>query len=72
MPNLPKHAEEVYRKAYDDAVKQYEKPGNRRRRVCLDEAAHKIAWAAIMREYVIDYHTGEWKRKTRSESWPYS
>ncbi len=66
MPNLPKHAQEVYRKAYHQAVEQYDSPGHTAP-ASLDEAAHKTAWAAVKQEYAIDYHTGEWKRKTKSE-----
>lgn len=71
MPNLPKHAQEVYQKAYEKAIEQFGNAGNPSDRA-FDETAHKMAWAAVKQEYLIDYHTGDWKRKTRSEAWPYS
>jgi len=42
--NLPHHAQEIYRAAFNAA---YERYGPRR-----EQAAHRIAWAAVKRCYV--------------------
>ena len=61
--DLPKHAKEIYRKAHNNALEQYKDPKKRRGRASLEEVAHKVAWAAVKKEYVKDKKTGEWKRK---------
>ncbi len=39
--NLPSHAQEIYKEAYNSASQQYD-----------DEAtAHKVAWSAVKKEY---------------------
>lgn len=40
--NLPKHAQEIYREVFNNADKQYKN----------EVTAHKVAWAAVKREYV--------------------
>ena len=44
--HLPTHAQDIYRSAFNHA---YEDHGNDPRR---EEAAHRIAWAAVKRSYV--------------------
>ena len=52
--NLPKHAQEIYRAAFNNAWDEYHH----------DEArAHRVAWGAVEREYEKDDKTGEWKKK---------
>lgn len=40
--NLPKHAQEIYREAFNNADKQYKN----------EVTAHKVAWGAVKKEYV--------------------
>jgi cation transport regulator len=47
---LPPHAQDIYREAFNHAHEAY--AGDARR----EEAAHRIAWAAVKRSYV---KTGE-------------
>jgi cation transport regulator len=51
--NLPKHAQEIYRAAFDNAWDEYEHD---------EERAHKVAWAAVKKKYEKD-ESGEWKAK---------
>jgi cation transport regulator len=44
--HLPGHAQDIYREAFNNAFAQHE--GDPRQ----EEAAHRIAWAAVKRFYV--------------------
>jgi cation transport regulator len=61
--DLPDHAKEIYKKAYNNALEEYKDPTKRRGRASLEEVAHKVAWAAVKKEYEKDKNTWEWKRK---------
>ena len=49
--NLPEHAQDIYRKAYNSAWGQYDKPSERREAPRGEETAHKVAWSAVEKEY---------------------
>lgn len=49
--NLPRHAQEIYRSAYNNAWEQYKEPEERRGAESREEAAHKVAWAAVKNKY---------------------
>lgn len=61
--NLPNHAQDIYREAYNSAWEQYDKPEERRGDASREETAHKVAWAAVKKEYEKDEKTGKWKRQ---------
>ena len=61
--NLPEHAQEIYRKAFNSAWEDYKEPKERRGKESREEAAHKVAWAAVKKEYRKDEKTGKWKKK---------
>lgn len=61
--NLPKHARDIYRKAFNSAWEQYDEPEERRGDATREETAHKVAWAAVKKEFEKDERTGKWKRK---------
>lgn len=61
--NLPRHAQEIYRAAFNSAWEQYEDPEERRGDASREEVAHKVAWAAVKHEYEKDERTGEWQPK---------
>ncbi|MEW6605181.1 MAG: ChaB family protein [Thermoproteota archaeon] len=46
---LPTHAREIYRKAHENALKQYGSPAKRRggSRQSREQVAHKVAWSAV-------------------------
>ncbi len=60
---LPEHAKAIYRKAHNNALEQYKDPKKRRGKASLEEVAHKVAWAAVEKEYEKDEKTGKWRRK---------
>ncbi len=49
--NLPKHAQEIYMKAYNSAWEQYDEPEERRGDSSREETAHRVAWAAVKKKY---------------------
>lgn len=49
--NLPKHAQEIYRKAFNSAWEEYKEPEDRRGDDSREEVAHKVAWSAVKKEY---------------------
>jgi cation transport regulator len=52
--HLPKHAQEIYRAAYNSAWGE----NNHN-----EERAHRVAWAAVKDDYVKDEESGNWKKK---------
>ena len=60
--NLPKHAQEIYRKAFNSAWDQYAQPEERRGDASREETAHKVAWSAVKKEYEKSGE-GKWRRK---------
>ena len=44
---LPKHAQEVYKEAFNSAYDQYDKPSERRGDADREETAHRVAWSAV-------------------------
>ncbi|WP_255991885.1 ChaB family protein [Chitinolyticbacter albus] len=52
--HLPRHAQEIYRAAFNSAWDDYEH----------DEArAHRVAWAAVKNKYEKDEDSGDWQAK---------
>jgi cation transport regulator len=49
--NLPKHAQEIYKEAYNSAWEQYDEPHERRGDASREETAHKVAWNAVKAKY---------------------
>lgn len=60
--NLPKHAQEIYMKAFNNAWEQYKEPEERRGEESREEAAHKVAWSAVKQKYEKDKE-GKWVEK---------
>ena len=65
--HLPKHAQDIYRKAYNNAWDQYKSPGKRHGEDAREETAHKVAWSAVKKEYQKDSKSGQWKKKGESD-----
>lgn len=61
--NLPEHAQEIYREAYNSAWEQYSDPEDRRGDQSREETAHRVAWSAVKKKYEKDEDSGRWKRK---------
>jgi cation transport regulator len=60
--NVPKHAQEIYKEAFNSAWDQYDEPQERRGGASREETAHKVAWAAVKREYEKN-DDGRWVKK---------
>jgi cation transport regulator len=61
---LPRHAEDIYEKAYGNAEKRYQDPSKRRSKSDKPrQVAGKVAWSAVEKEYQKDKSTGQWKPK---------
>jgi cation transport regulator len=50
--HLPKHAQEIFLAAFNNAVKEYDE----------EETAFKVAWSAVKRDYEKG-EDGDWHRK---------
>ncbi len=44
---LPKHAQEIYKEAYNNAWDEYYQPNERRGDSSREETAHRVAWSAV-------------------------
>lgn len=62
--HLPVHAQEIFRAAFNNAWDEYGDPQKRKGKASQEETAHKVAWAAVKKEYVKSGET--WKRKKDS------
>ena len=52
IDSLPQHAQHIFKKAHDNAAKQYQNPAKRRGgKNQSAEVAHKTAWSAVKRKY---------------------
>ncbi|HRW04895.1 MAG TPA: putative cation transport regulator ChaB [Caldilineaceae bacterium] len=49
--NLPKHAQEIYKEAYNSAWDEYKDPDDRRGDASREETAHRVAWSAVKQKY---------------------
>ena len=59
--NLPEHAQEIYRDAFNHAWDEYADPGKRRKGTSQEETAHRVAWAAVKKLY--EKVGGRWVKK---------
>lgn len=59
--NLPEHAQEIYKEAYNSAWDQYKDPEDREGDSSREETSHKVAWNAVKQEY--EKVDGKWKSK---------
>jgi cation transport regulator len=53
IDTLPSHAQEIYKKAHRNALKQYKSPSKRHggKQQSREQVAHKVAWSAVKKEY---------------------
>ena len=53
IDQLPEHAQHIFKKAHNSAIKEYQDPKKRRggKKQSTEEIAHKVAWAAVKKEY---------------------
>ena len=55
--NLPKHAQEIYQAAFNNAWDEYGHD---------EERAHRVAWAAVQTCYEKNEQSGRWMAKART------
>lgn len=63
--SLPKHGQEIYKSAFNNALDEYGSNDSKKRQNSSDdpeEVAHKVAWSAVKRKYV-KVREGIWKAK---------
>lgn len=48
---LPQHAQKIYQQAFNSAWDEYSNPSDRRGHESREEAAHRVAWAAVKSKY---------------------
>jgi cation transport regulator len=56
--NLPKHAQEIYKEAFNSAWEEYNDLSKRRGDANREESAHKVAWSAVKQSY--EKQDGRW------------
>jgi cation transport regulator len=61
--NLPKHAQEIYRAAYNSAWDEYKDPSERRDDASREEVSHRVAWSVVGQKYEKD-DSGRWREKS--------
>lgn len=60
---LPKHGQEIYQAAFNNACKTYQDKKKRQTDESLETIAHKVAWAAVEEKYHKDQKSGKWHKK---------
>lgn len=65
--HLPKHAQEIYKEAYNSAWDQYADPASRRDDASREEVAHRVAWAAVKQKYEKN-EQDRWVKKQEEET----
>lgn len=59
---LPTHAQDIYRKAFNNAWEEYKNPKNRHEAdESREEVSHRVAWNAVKKTYSKDT-AGKWER----------
>lgn len=48
---LPAHAQDIYKEAFNSAWEEYKDPSDRKKGGSREEAAHRVAWAAVKQKY---------------------
>lgn len=61
--NLPQHAQEIYRVAFNSAWEQYDQPEERRGGRSREETVHAVAWSAVEQKYEKEPQTDKWVEK---------
>jgi cation transport regulator len=60
--HLPRHAQEIYKEAFNHAWDEYADDDKRRGDESREETAHKVAWSAVKKEYAKG-DDGKWHLK---------
>ena len=49
--NLPAHAQDIYKEAFNSAWDEYKDPDDRDGDASREEVAHRVAWSAVKQTY---------------------
>lgn len=60
--SLPRHAQDIYLAAFNNAWDEYRDPDDRRCKASREEVARKVAWAAVKQQY--GKSGDEWRPRT--------
>ncbi len=61
--HLPKHAQDIYREAFNHAYEEYQNPNKKRdKSESTEEISHRVAWNAVKNKYV-KKSDGKWHPK---------
>lgn len=60
--NIPEHAQEIYKEAFNNAWDEYADATKRRGDESREEVAHKVAWTAVKAKYAKG-RDGHWHPK---------
>lgn len=63
--NLPEHAQEIYKEAFNSAYDKYKDATHRKSDDSREDVAHKVAWSAVKRKYE-KAASGKWYQKKPS------
>jgi cation transport regulator len=58
--NLPKHAQEIFKEAFNHAWDEYKQPKDRKDDASREETSFKVAWTAVKQTYHKD-KSGNWR-----------
>lgn len=62
--HLPKHAQDIYKAAFNNAYEEYKDPAKRNSSSeDREEVAHKVAWSAVKAKYKKDEASNNWVEK---------
>ena len=59
---LPTHAQDIFKEAFNSAIKEYQDPKKRRDKSDAEQVAFRVAWSAVEKVYHKDEH-GKWVAK---------
>jgi cation transport regulator len=60
--SLPKHAQEIFKEAFNNAWDEYKNPEERKDNASQEETAFKVAWAAVKQSYH-KVKSAQWEKK---------
>lgn len=58
---LPKHAQDIYKEAYNNAYEQYKNPRDREGDESREVVSHKVAWSAVKKAGYEKSDDGHWR-----------
>jgi cation transport regulator len=59
--HLPAHAQDIFLNVYNNAWNEYTDPSKRQGGESQEQAAFRVAWAAVKRESQKNEQTGQWE-----------